>query len=118
MFEKLHNWIIDRLISRKSRSVYGWSKVRDQHIANNPRCAICGYTSFQNDVHHIVPRHIDVTRVFDPDNLITLCRKYSCHLRFGHFGNYTKYWNPKIKEFAYLGQQMENIEVEQKSKQD
>jgi hypothetical protein len=54
-----------------------------------------GYSGL--DVHHIFPRHLfpDVAR--DPDNLITLCRRYDCHLRVGHFGNYSKFWNPKVR---------------------
>jgi len=107
------------LAFRKGRSYgYGWRKLRKEHIKKYPYCAICGYHDFGNDVHHIEPRHLAPERLLDEDNLITLCRKYDCHLRFGHFGNYSKYYNPKIREMAEIGQLMIETEIEAKNTQD
>ena len=66
-----------------------------------------------NDVHHIIPRHVAPSLVLNPSNLITLCRKYGCHLRCGHFGNYRKYWNPDIRKiFPGVGSVMAEAEKE------
>jgi len=112
----MFKWLQNKLQNRKTRSsyAYGWRKLRNKHIEKNPLCAICGYKSSKNDVHHIIPRHVDESKVLDSDNLITLCRKYDCHLRFGHFGNYTKYWNPDIRSFSKIGEQMSKIEQKYK----
>jgi hypothetical protein len=31
----------------------------------------------------------------DPTNLIVLCQP--CHLRFGHLGDFTLYWDPDLR---------------------
>ena len=105
----------EKFIRIRTRSNYGWRKLRNQHIAKHPSCAICGYKSTKNDVHHIIPRHIDSSKVLDEDNLMTLCRKYSCHLRFGHFGNYRKYWNPNVKSLTSTGRKMAIFERDHKN---
>ena len=109
--------ILDPIIYRADRSGgFGWEKARKEYITNHIRCEICGYESLSNDVHHIIPRHIDASLLTDQNNLITLCRKYDCHLRFGHFGNYTKYWNPKIRSiFLNTGEIMAKEEIEFKT---
>jgi 5-methylcytosine-specific restriction endonuclease McrA len=91
--------------------------VRDAYLLGHPFCEVCGYVpdkrSVANDVHHIVPRHVDPSRILDPSNLITLCRKYGCHLRCGHFGNYSSYWNPNIRKiFPGIGSEMFDAEKE------
>ena len=94
------NFILTALASGTRRSVFavGWRAVREAHILEHPYCAACGYAPLvgSNDVHHIEPRHVNPSRITDPTNLITLCRKYDCHLRFGHFGDYRRFWNPQI----------------------
>jgi hypothetical protein len=60
-------------------------------------CAICEYKK-KLEVHHVIPVHVDVTLACTESNLITLCR--DCHFTFGHFHNFRKYWNPRIREFA------------------
>jgi hypothetical protein len=108
----------DAVVYRKGRSGgFGWDKERGLWLLNRPRCEICGYLPSEdedsNDVHHIVPRHIDPSRLLDQANFMTLCRRYSCHLRFGHFGNYVKYWNPRIREiFLDCGGRMATEEAE------
>lgn len=84
----------------RSRLAVGWRTIRKRHIKMYPTCKACGYLppKGSNDVHHIIPRHVDADRITDPANLVTLCRKYNCHLRFGHFGNYRKYWHRIIKK--------------------
>lgn len=68
-----------------------WPKVRKAHLAANPRCAVCGGTK-KVEAHHKVPFHMAPERELDPTNLITLCearkRGVTCHLFFGHLGNY------------------------------
>lgn len=71
-----------------------WSRVRKRHLKYEPRCAVCG-TIKNLDVHHIIPMHIDPSRRYDPDNLITLCRKH--HYEWGHLNNWRR-WNPLIRQ--------------------
>tara|TARA_R110000824_G_scaffold218435_1_gene405029 strand:+ start:4643 stop:5023 length:381 start_codon:yes stop_codon:yes gene_type:complete len=112
IFHNIYRKLSLKLQFSKKRSYgYGWTKVRKKHIMQHPRCAICGYLSFSNDVHHITPRHVDESRLLDEDNLVTLCSKYKCHLRFGHFGNFAKYWNPNIREFINVGDRMHHLEA-------
>lgn len=66
-----------------------WSKVRSDHLKDNPVCEICG-SNLKPEVHHIVPVHIDSSKELDTDNLITLCDKY-CHFIFGHLMNWKSY---------------------------
>jgi len=70
-----------------------WSKVRKQHLVNNPSCAACGRTK-KVEVHHIEPVHCNPDRELDPENLITLCDD-PCHIVFGHLLDY-KSWNPDV----------------------
>lgn len=59
-----------------------WKKIRQQHLSDNPCCAVCGSCN-KPEVHHIIPVHIDKDKELELDNLITLCDKY-CHFIFGH----------------------------------
>ena len=62
-----------------------WRKVRNLHLASNPRCAICG--SAENlVVHHIKSFSENPELELCPENLITLCenRNLNCHFVFGH----------------------------------
>jgi hypothetical protein len=81
-----------------------WSKVRKEHIKNNPACAACG-SILKCEVHHIKPFHDNPELELDPNNLITLCeaRKWlTCHLFTGHLGSY-KNDNPDVrKDAAYI----------------
>ena len=59
-----------------------------------PYCAICGKPPSKirrNDAHHTLPVSYDPLElhVADIDNLETLCR--SCHFRWGHAGNWSRY---------------------------
>jgi len=77
-----------------------WNAVRRAHLATNPLCAACGRALYP-EVHHIEPFHLRPDLELDPDNLITLCGApgASCHLFFGHLGNWS-YWEPAIREVA------------------
>jgi len=44
-------------------------------MSDNPLCKQCGRLG--EEVHHIVPRHVDPNRMYDVTNLMTLCR--ACH---------------------------------------
>jgi hypothetical protein len=70
-----------------------WSKIRKQHLKNNPNCAACGRNK-KLEVHHIVPVHLDHSKELDLENLITLCDD-PCHFTFGHLMNYQS-WNKDI----------------------
>lgn len=79
-----------------------WSKVRKQHLIDNPCCAACGETK-KVEVHHIKPFHLNPELELDPSNLITLCETATkgiiCHLFIGHRGCY-KDFNPNVREDA------------------
>jgi hypothetical protein len=77
-----------------------WRKLRDEHLAKNPCCAVCG--SRKKVVpHHVVPFRADPSLELDPHNLITLCEGevFNCHLFFGHLKNWMKH-NPEVVEDA------------------
>ena len=81
-----------------------WRKIRAEHLANNPKCAVCG--SVENLVpHHITPVHLDKSKELDENNLITLCENdtFNCHFFFGHYKNWCKY-NLNIVEDAKFWQ--------------
>ena len=87
-----------------------WPKVREDHLKQNPKCAVCEGTA-KVEVHHLSPFHLSPEKELDPTNLITLCeaKRYglTCHLLVGHRGDYKKVnpyckvdaaaWNQKIK---------------------
>jgi 5-methylcytosine-specific restriction protein A len=86
-----------------------WPKVRKEHLAKWPLCAVCnGETKLE--VHHKNPFHLEPRLELDPNNLITLCESkhdgINCHLLFGHLGSFKSFnkhvsadssiWNQKI----------------------
>jgi 5-methylcytosine-specific restriction endonuclease McrA len=52
-----------------------YNKLRRQWLRRHPHCHRCGLAG--EEVHHIVPRSVDPTRVYDLANLMTLCK--ACH---------------------------------------
>lgn len=74
---------------------YKWSKVRKEHLENNPTCAACGRNK-KLEVHHIKPFHLNPELELDPNNLISLCDD-PCHFVFGHLMNYQS-WNEEVIE--------------------
>jgi 5-methylcytosine-specific restriction endonuclease McrA len=87
-----------------------WDTVRKNFLKTNSTCAVCGGKD-KLEVHHKQPFHEHPELELDPTNLITLCESKSngvtCHLLFGHLGNYrsinkdvdkdVQIWNDKIK---------------------
>jgi hypothetical protein len=77
-----------------------WSKIRKQHIQNQPNCMACGGNKAL-EVHHIKPFNSNPELELNLDNLITLCEAktngVNCHLLFGHLGNF-KSINPNSVE--------------------
>jgi 5-methylcytosine-specific restriction protein A len=69
-----------------------WPAVERAHLRAEPRCRACGHPG-PNDVHHVVPYHVDPARELDPTNLVTLCR--TCHLVFGHLHDWSS-WNTNV----------------------
>lgn len=74
-----------------------WSKIRKEHLKNNPNCIACG-RSKKVEVHHIIPVHKNPNLELDPSNLVTLCDD-PCHIVFGHFMDY-KFFNPDVIEMS------------------
>ena len=90
-----------------------WEEFEREYWKKHPNekyCHICGERR-NVELHHIVPRHVDPSRIFDESNLIPLCR--CCHFRFGHLCNWDL-WNPFIVDDAkdlreFLNQRKEDI---------
>ena len=78
-----------------------------------PDCAICGKPPSRirrNDAHHTLPVSYDPLelQVADLDNLETLCR--SCHFRWGHAGNWSRYNVNLIECIGKVGEARERIQ--------
>lgn len=84
-----------------------WPRVEKSHLAQFPKCAVCGSTK-RVQVHHKKPFHLYPDKELDPDNLITLCepikRSLKCHLIFGHIGDFHLF-NPEVGTDAVYWQQ-------------
>lgn len=78
-----------------------WPRVRKEHLKKYPRCAITGKTKGR-EVHHVLPVWLFPKEELNPDNLITLHKKW--HFLLAHFGNYRRY-NPLIREDAKIWNQ-------------
>lgn len=78
-----------------------WPAARAAHLKLHPKCAVCGGTK-SLEVHHIVPFNIDPTLELNPTNFVTLCESsdkgVTCHLWFGHLGNYQSFNKDVIKD--------------------
>lgn len=68
-----------------------WRRVRAEHLAKFPACAVCNGQK-KIEVHHKQPFHEHPELELDPENLISLCESGDngivCHLAVGHLGNY------------------------------
>ena len=76
-----------------------WEEFEHEYWRKHPElkfCHACG-EKHRVELHHIIPRHIDPSRIFDESNLIPLCR--ACHFRIGHLLNWDNY-NPYVVEDA------------------
>ncbi|WP_300924848.1 HNH endonuclease [uncultured Clostridium sp.] len=85
-----HRSIRDRLYynSRKDKeyqAIYNslrWKKLRTRIVARaNGLCEECikkGKINYYDDVHHKIPIKDDITKAYDENNLVCLCR--SCHI--------------------------------------
>ena len=73
----------------------GWSRVRREHLKNNPTCACCGRKT-NLEVHHIQDYSENPELELDHNNLITLCAGATkCHFTFGHLGSWRSI-NPNV----------------------
>ena len=91
---------IDGKAPKGAKRSGSWRRVRANHLASDPNCAVCG-SMRRLTVHHCVPFHIAPDLELEPDNLITLCQKgrfsgLDCHLIFGHLGNFRGV-NPMVR---------------------
>jgi 5-methylcytosine-specific restriction enzyme A len=81
-----------------------WPAVRKAFLAENPTCAVCGGTKKLN-VHHERTFFDHPELELNKLNLITLCEAkndgVSCHLLFGHCGNF-KDVNPDVRADAAI----------------
>ena len=115
MFKRLFDLFKDNFSGRS----WSWTKVRNEHLKNNPSCAACGRDK-KLEVHHIKPYHKYPELELDPTNLITLCDD-PCHLVFGHLMNYKSWnedvvsdcneYNNKVKNRPLMTKEEENIEL-------
>jgi 5-methylcytosine-specific restriction protein A len=53
-----------------------WRTLRRHHLADNPRCVLCG-SADNLTVDHVVPPRGNEDSFYDPNNLQTLCT--NCH---------------------------------------
>ena len=70
----------------KEQSIYttgAWNKLKiTKHNKSKGLCELCLFEagieipSFVDDVHHIIPVKDDITKAFNIDNLICLCRRH------------------------------------------
>ena len=77
-----------------------WSQIRKEFLKENPLCAVCGTRGkllSPNEVHHILPFHLNPALELSPKNFLTVCRH--CHLYFAHLGSFKSYCI-EIKELA------------------
>mgnify|MGYP002135719098 CR=1 FL=1 len=65
-----------------------WPKVRDAHLAANPRCVACGQQA--DTVHHLRPVAVAPAMELDANNLASVCD--DCHFCIGHICNW-QLWN-------------------------
>lgn len=86
-----------------------WSSIRKKFLKSNNKCAVCGGTK-KLEVHHKKPFHLHPELELVESNLIALCESknngVTCHLLFGHLGNYrsinenvekdVRLWNSKL----------------------
>lgn len=76
-------WIEDRTISMEKHRLRGtseWSEWRKSVFErDNYTCCECGIKGGTLEPHHIIPLRTDITKVFEIDNGITLCRP--CHVK-------------------------------------
>lgn len=90
--EKIYSFFTNSYYTSRSGV---WSRVRKEHLENNPNCAACGRNK-KIEVHHIKPFHLYPELELNPDNLISLCDD-PCHFVFGHLMNYRS-WNENVVE--------------------
>lgn len=102
MIFKIIQWIKDwwRGIPSLGGRSSQWPKTRKAFLAKNPYCAVCG-TNKKISCHHKKPFHLFPELENDPSNLISLCEKNGCHLRFGHLYSFLSY-NPDIEKDAEI----------------
>jgi 5-methylcytosine-specific restriction endonuclease McrA len=67
----------DKRIEKKIHLGWKWSRLRKAYLQQHPWCERCGL--FGEEVHHIIPRHMSPERVYDWQNLMTLCK--FCHMK-------------------------------------
>ena len=85
-------WFLPDQEIMEERATRGWRKIRAAHLAENPRCVICGADSGLS-VHHILDFSSFPEYELHPNNLITVCTLNSgCngHFLYCHMGDWRK----------------------------
>lgn len=79
-----HNPTFAKAFAPKHHVLSGgrWTYLRNRYLRINPACERCG--SPGEEVHHMVPRSVDASRVYDPSNLMTLCLTCHRHVHRAH----------------------------------
>lgn len=78
-----------------------WPKARAEYEAAHPVCEACGGTEGLQ-THHVIAFKSRPDLECEQANLIRLCtgKTHNCHLWLGHCGNFTKWFNPRVREDA------------------
>ena len=100
MFKKLFIFRNPKFCISNVRNLYSVRRTMKIYAANNPRCEYCSRKN-KLDIHHIqsVKERPDLAGEYS--NLITLCRKPSCHFIVGHMGNWHTS-NPNVREICKI----------------
>src|SRR3990167_1179028 len=99
IFQRIKDWLrgTSPLLGGAGRSTK-WPSVRKAFLAGHPYCEVCGGNK-KISIHHKKPFHLFPELELLPNNLISLCEKKGCHLRFGHLYSFLSY-NPDIEADA------------------
>ena len=74
-----------------------WRSLRRSLLGRESYCEFCGSRK-RLQVHHIVPVHVKPELAAEIGNLIVLCA--ACHLRFGHLGDFVRFYDPVLERRA------------------
>jgi len=90
--KEFFSWFLPSKEITELRSSRQWRKVRQAHLAENPRCVICGADSGLA-AHHCLDYSSFPEYELHPNNLITVCTLNSgCngHFLYCHMGDWRK----------------------------
>lgn len=102
---------VNRFNKLNGQWVQAWSKKVKGSVAKkqNSLCKVCSKPLPETyDLHHVIPRHVDMSRAFDVDNVIAVCPE--CHKQlhakqstYNYKGAYLYAKPDKIISITYTG---------------